>query len=98
MVAIETSIESLAAQLQNETLKDILARDTIDLLTLTFRTHVLCRHYISPDITSGGSKDHSGMTSGNDIRERHQGTTSGNDIRERHQDWMPPVAGAAVAG
>ena len=44
--ALAASIESLAAQLQNETLKEILARDTIDLLTLTFRTHMLHRHYI----------------------------------------------------
>src|ERR1700730_6866328 len=43
-VAIEASIESLSSELQNETLEDILARNTIDLLALTFRTHVLCRH------------------------------------------------------
>jgi integrase len=48
MVTIETSIKSLAAQLQNETLKDILARDTVDRLTLTFRTHVLSCHYADP--------------------------------------------------
>ena len=45
--ALAASIESLAAQLQNETLKEILARDTIDLLTLTFRTHVLRHHCVS---------------------------------------------------
>ena len=63
MVAIETSIESLAAQLQNETLKDILARDTVDRLTLTFRTHVLSRHYVDPVIERAGSNGLSGTMS-----------------------------------
>ena len=48
MVAVETSIESFAAQLQNETLKEILARDTGDRPALTFWAHVLSRHRIDP--------------------------------------------------
>jgi len=63
MVAIETTIESLAAQLQNETLEEILARDTVDRLTLTFRTHVLRRHYVDPVIERAGSRGLSGTMS-----------------------------------
>ena len=48
MVTVETSIESLAAQLQNETLKEILARDTGDCPALTFWAHVLSHHGIDP--------------------------------------------------
>jgi hypothetical protein len=46
MVTVETSIESLAAQLQNETLKEILARDTGDRPALTFWAHVRSHHGI----------------------------------------------------
>ena len=47
MVAIETSIQSLATHLQNETLKDILARDTVDRRTLTLWTYVLSLHGVA---------------------------------------------------
>ena len=60
MVAIATSIESLAAQLQNEPLKEILARDTVDRLALAFRTHVLSRHGIDAVTERPGSKGLSG--------------------------------------
>jgi hypothetical protein len=44
MVALPTSIESPASQLQNETLKDILARDSVDRPALTLWTYVLRLH------------------------------------------------------
>jgi hypothetical protein len=50
MVAIAALIESLATQYQNETLQDILAWNTVDLLTLTFRAHVLRRHWVAQEI------------------------------------------------
>jgi hypothetical protein len=44
MVTIETSVKSPATHPQNETLKDILARNTVDRLTLIFWTYVLSLH------------------------------------------------------
>ena len=77
MVALEAPIDSFAAKHQNETLEDILARDTGDRLTLTFRAHVLHCHCARPDIESGGLKCRSGALSGN-------GTMNGRTpLRER---------------
>jgi hypothetical protein len=58
MVAIETSIKSLAAHLQNETLKNILARDTVDRLTLTLWTYVLGLHGVAGNIEPGEREGH----------------------------------------
>ena len=67
IVTIAASIASLAAQHRNETLEDILPRNTVDLPTLTFWTDVLPHHSVDPDIESGDSKHNSGMMSGSDI-------------------------------
>jgi hypothetical protein len=66
MVAVKTSIHSLAAQRQNEAqaLQEIVALDTGNRLVLTFRTHVLPRHAADAEVESGDSKRHTGMTSG----------------------------------
>jgi hypothetical protein len=43
MAAIAASIASFAATPQNETLEGVPARDTVDIRTLTYWTHVLAR-------------------------------------------------------
>jgi hypothetical protein len=67
MVAIETSVKSPATHPQNETLKDILARNTVDHLTLTFWTYVLGLHDIAGDIEPEERKSHRGVIFGSAV-------------------------------
>jgi hypothetical protein len=81
MVAIETSVQSLAAHPQNETLKDILARDTVDRLTLTLWTYVLGLHGVAEDIEPAERKSHRGVTVGSAVmNQRLRASASGRRL------------------
>jgi hypothetical protein len=88
MIAFKASIPSPAAQPQDQALEDILARDTVDLLALTFRTHVLLGHDADPDVEAADAKDPGPMVSRSEIvtrrlplRERAWQGQSANEVR-----------------